>query len=164
MSSVVSADPKVNADAQGNFMNGVKNPYLEESEWGWAIDPAGLRYACNELWERYHKPLMIVENGIGGQDIFNEDKTIHDEYHISYLRSHIQAMEQVINEDGIDLIGYTPWGCIDLISASTGEMAKRYGFIYVDYQDDHTGDGKRYRKDSFNWYKKVIASNGEDLD
>lgn len=164
MSSVVSADPKVNADAQGNFMSGVKNPYLEESEWGWAIDPSGLRYACNELWERYHKPLMIVENGIGGQDTFNEDKTIHDEYHIAYLRSHIQAMEQVINEDGIDLIGYTPWGCIDLISASTGEMAKRYGFIYVDYQDDHTGDGQRYRKDSFYWYKKVIASNGEDLD
>lgn len=164
MSSVVSADPKVNEDAKGNFMGGVKNPYLKASDWGWQIDPVGLRYACNELWDRYHKPLMVVENGMGAQDRLNEDGTCHDPYHIDYLRGHIEEMAKVINEDGIDLIGYTPWGCIDLVSASTGEMHKRYGFIYVDYQDDGTGDGKRYRKDSFYWYKKVIASNGEDLD
>ena len=99
-----------------------------------------------------------------GKDIKNKDGTIHDPYHIDYLRSHIQAMKQAVEFDGVDLMGYTPWGCIDLVSASTGEMHKRYGFIYVDYQDDGTGDGTRYKKDSFNWYKKVIASNGEDLD
>ena len=164
MSSVVSADPKVIEDAKGNFMGGVKNPYLKASDWGWQIDPVGLRFACNELWDRYHKPLMIVENGMGAQDVLNEDGTCNDPYHIDYLRSHIQEMDKVINEDGIELIGYTPWGCIDLVSASTGEMHKRYGFIYVDYQDDGTGDGTRYRKDSFHWYKKVIASNGADLD
>jgi len=163
MSSVVSADPKVIEDAKGNFMGGVKNPYLKASDWGWQIDPVGLRYACNELWERYHKPLMIVENGMGAQDVLEKDGSCHDSYHIDYLRGHIEEMSKVINEDGIDLIGYTPWGCIDLISASTGEMHKRYGFIYVDYQDDGSGDGRRYRKDSFYWYKKVIASNGEDL-
>jgi len=164
MSSVASADPKVIEDAKGNFMGGVKNPYLKASDWGWQIDPVGLRYACNELWDRYHKPLMIVENGMGAQDVLNEDKTCNDPYHIDYLRSHIEEMAKVINEDGIELWGYTPWGCIDLVSASTGEMHKRYGFIYVDYQDDGTGEGDRYRKDSFYWYKKVIETNGEDLD
>ncbi len=164
MSSVVSADPKVIEDAKGNFMGGVKNPYLKASDWGWQIDPVGLRFACNELWDRYHKPLMIVENGMGAQDKLNEDGTCNDPYHIDYLRDHIKEMDKVINEDGIELIGYTPWGCIDLVSASTGEMHKRYGFIYVDYQDDGTGNGDRYRKDSFYWYKKVIATNGEDLD
>ena len=164
MSSVASADPAVIEDAKGNFMGGVKNPYLKASDWGWQIDPVGLRYACNELWDRYHKPLMVVENGMGAQDVLNADGTCHDPYHIDYLRGHIQEMDKVINEDGIPLIGYTPWGCIDLVSASTGEMHKRYGFIYVDFQDDGTGNGDRYRKDSFYWYKKVIASNGEDLD
>ena len=164
MSSVASADPAVIENARGNFMGGVKNPYLKTSDWGWAIDPVGLRCACNELWDRYHLPLMVVENGMGAQDVLNEDGTIHDPYHIDYLRGHIQEMAKVINEDGIPLIGYTPWGCIDLVSASTGEMHKRYGFIYVDYQDDGTGNGDRYRKDSFYWYKKVIASDGEDLD
>ena len=164
MSSVASADPAVIEDAKGNFMGGVKNPYLKASDWGWQIDPVGLRYACNELWDRYHLPLMVVENGMGAQDVLNADGTCHDPYHIDYLRGHIQEMDKVINEDGIPLIGYTPWGCIDLVSASTGEMHKRYGFIYVDFQDDGTGNGDRYRKDSFYWYKKVIASNGEDLD
>ena len=164
MSSVESADPEVIANAQGNFMGGVKNPYLKASDWGWQIDPTGLRFACNELWDRYHKPLMIVENGMGAQDVLNEDGTCNDPYHIEYLRDHIKEMDKVINEVGIDLIGYTPWGCIDLVSASTGEMHKRYGFIYVDYQDDGTGEGARSRKDSFYWYKKVIASNGTDLD
>ena len=164
MSSVVSADPKVLATAKGNFMGGVKNPYLKASDWGWQIDPVGLRYACNELWDRYHLPMMVVENGMGAQDVLNADGTCNDPYHIDYLRGHIQEMDKVINEDGIPLIGYTPWGCIDLVSASTGEMHKRYGFIYVDFQDDGTGNGDRYRKDSFYWYKKVIASNGTDLD
>ena len=164
MSSVASADPKVIADAKGNFMGGVKNPYLKASDWGWQIDPVGLRYALNELWDRYQKPIMIVENGMGAQDILNEDKTVNDPYHIDYLRGHIEEMAKAINEDGVELWGYTPWGCIDLVSASTGEMHKRYGFIYVDYQDDGTGEGDRYRKDSFYWYKKVIATNGEDLD
>lgn len=164
MSSVASADPKVVEDAKGNFMGGVKNPYLKASDWGWQIDPVGLRMALNELWDRYQKPMMIVENGMGAQDVLNEDKTVNDPYHIDYLRSHIEEMAKAINEDGVELWGYTPWGCIDLVSASTGEMHKRYGFIYVDYQDDGTGEGDRYRKDSFHWYKKVIASNGEDLD
>ena len=124
----------------------------------------GLRYACNELWDRYHLPMMVVENGMGAQDVLNADGTCNDPYHIDYLRGHIQEMDKVINEDGIPLIGYTPWGCIDLVSASTGEMHKRYGFIYVDFQDDGTGNGDRYRKDSFYWYKKVIASDGTDLD
>ncbi len=164
MSTTYTADPNIEENAMGNFSLGVKNPYLKASDWGWQIDPIGLRFACNELWDRYHKPLMVVENGMGAQDVLNEDGTCHDSYHIDYLRSHIEQMEKVINEDGIDLIGYTPWGCIDLVSASTGEMHKRYGFIYVDYQDDGTGNGERYRKDSFYWYKKVIATNGEDLD
>lgn len=107
---------------------------------------------------------MVVENGLGARDIVTEDGQIHDDYRIDYLRAHIEQMDKAINEDGVDLIGYTPWGCIDLVSASTGEMAKRYGFIYVDIQDDGTGDGKRMKKDSFYWYKKVIASNGADLD
>lgn len=128
------------------------------------IDPLGLRIAMNELYERYQKPLFIVENGLGAEDILNEDKTVHDRYRIEYLREHIKAMKAAVEEDGVDLLGYTTWGCIDLVSASTGEMHKRYGFIYVDYQDDGSGSGKRYRKDSFYWYKKCIASNGEDLE
>lgn len=164
MSSVQSADPNIVQNESGNLgFGGISNPYLKSSDWGWQIDPTGLRIALNELWERYQLPLFIVENGMGAQDILEEDKTCHDPYHIDYLRSHIQAMSDAINEDGVDVMGYTPWGCIDLVSASTGEMHKRYGFIYVDYQDDGTGDGKRYKKDSFYWYKKVIASNGEDL-
>ena len=164
MSSVQSADPNIVQNQSGNLgFGGISNPYLKSSDWGWQIDPTGLRIALNELWERYQLPLFIVENGMGVQDILEEDKTCHDPYHIDYLRSHIQAISEAINEDGVDVMGYTPWGCIDLVSASTGEMHKRYGFIYVDYQDDGTGDGKRYKKDSFYWYKKVIASNGEDL-
>ena len=163
MSSVVSTDPNVASGQGGNMMSGVKNPYLEESEWGWQIDPIGLRFALNELYDRYQKPLMILENGMGAQDILNEDGTVHDPYHIDYLRSHIEEISKAINEDGVEVLGYTPWGCIDLVSLSTGEMNKRYGFIYVDYQDDGTGNGDRYRKDSFYWYKNVIETNGEDL-
>lgn len=164
MSNCVSADPEVLANQKGNMLMGVKNPYLTESEWGWQIDPVGLRISLNDFYTKYRKPLMVVENGLGARDIVTEDGKIHDDYRIDYLRAHIEQMDKAINEDGVDLIGYTPWGCIDLVSASTGEMAKRYGFIYVDIQDDGTGDGKRMKKDSFYWYKKVIASNGADLD
>lgn len=164
MSNCVSADPEVLANQKGNMLMGVKNPYLTESEWGWQIDPVGLRISLNDFYTKYRKPLMVVENGLGARDIVTEDGKIHDDYRIDYLRAHIEQMDKAINEDGVDLIGYTPWGCIDLVSASTGEMAKRYGFIYVDLQDDGTGDGKRMKKDSFYWYKKVIASNGVDLD
>ena len=168
MSSVTSTDPEVLGNvAGGNLgLGGIKNPYLKASDWGWAIDPLGLRIALNELWERYQKPLFIVENSLGTQDELVEEDgkpVCHDPAHIDYLRDHIKAMEAAINEDGVELMGYTPWGCIDLVSASTGEMHKRYGFIYVNYQDDGSGDGNRYRKDSFYWWKKVIASNGEDL-
>lgn len=164
MSNCVSADPEVLANQKGNMLMGVKNPYLTASEWGWQIDPVGLRISLNDFYTKYRKPLMVVENGLGARDIVTEDGQIHDDYRIDYLRAHIEQMDKAINEDGVDLIGYTPWGCIDLVSASTGEMAKRYGFIYVDIQDDGTGDGKRMKKDSFYWYKKVIASNGVDLD
>lgn len=164
MSNCVSADPEVLANQKGNMLMGVKNPYLTESEWGWQIDPVGLRISLNDFYTKYRKPLMVVENGLGARDTVTEDGKIHDDYRIDYLRAHIEQMDKAINEDGVDLIGYTPWGCIDLVSASTGEMAKRYGFIYVDIQDDGTGDGKRMKKDSFYWYKKVIASNGADLD
>ena len=149
--------------ASGNLSMGVKNPYVEYSEYGWAIDSDGLRYSLNELYGRYRKPLMVVENGLGVSDALEADGSIHDPYRIDYLRKHITAMADAL-EDGVDLIGYTPWGCIDLVSASTGEMKKRYGFIYVDKNNDGTGTLNRYKKDSFYWYKKVIASNGTDLD
>lgn len=164
MSSVQSADPNIVQNQNGNLgFGGISNPYLKSSDWDWQIDPTGLRIALSELWERYQKPIFVVENGMGAQDVLEDDKTCHDPHHIDYLNSHIQAMSDAINEDGVDVMGYTPWGCIDLVSASTGEMHKRYGFIYVDYQDDGTGDGGRYRKDSFYWYKKIIANHGEDL-
>jgi 6-phospho-beta-glucosidase len=153
------------ADAEkgeGNLIGGVKNPYLKASDWGWQIDPKGLRYTLNEIYSRYQIPLMVVENGLGAYDVKGEDGKVHDDYRIDYLRSHIEQMAEAV-KDGVDLMGYTPWGCIDLVSASTGEMAKRYGFIYVNKFDDGTGDLSRERKDSFYWYKKVIETNGEDL-
>lgn len=146
----------------GNLIFGVSNPYLEKSQWGWQIDPHGLRYFLNEIYDRYHIPIMVVENGVGQDDKLEEDKSIHDDYRIDYLREHILAMSEAI-EDGVDLIGYTPWGCIDLVAASTGEMKKRYGFIYVDVDDYGNGTYQRYKKDSFYWYKKVIESHGENL-
>ena len=147
---------------KGNIMGGLKNPYLEESEWGWPIDPVGLRYTLNKVYDRYRCPIMITENGLGAKDEIVNDR-IHDPYRIKYTRDHIEAMADAIN-DGVDLIGYTSWGCIDLVSMSTGEMKKRYGFIYVDLDNEGKGTGRRLKKDSFYWYKKVIASNGEDLD
>lgn len=148
---------------EGNIIGGVPNPYLETSDWGWQIDPKGLRFSLNELYDRYQMPLMVVENGLGAKDTIEEDGSINDDYRIDYLRQHIQQMAEAV-KDGVDLMGYTPWGCIDLVSASTGEYAKRYGFIYVERYDDGTGDFSRRKKKSFDWYKKVIATNGEDLD
>ena len=152
----------VTETAGGNLNMGPKNPYLTYNEWGWSLDPDGLRYSLNEYYARYHLPLMVVENGLGASDTLEADGTVHDPYRIAYVKAHVQAMEAAM-ADGVDLRGYTPWGCIDLVSASTGEMKKRYGFIYVDKNNDGTGTLKRYRKDSFYWYKKCIATNGEDL-
>ena len=154
---------EVTETAGGNLNMGPKNPYLAYSEWGWSLDPDGLRYSLNEYYGRYQVPIMVVENGLGAIDILEEDGSIHDDYRIEYTKAHVKAMAQAL-EDGVDLRGYTPWGCIDLVSASTGEMKKRYGFIYVDKDNEGNGTLARYRKDSFYWYKKVIASNGEDLD
>ena len=140
-----------------------KNPYLTCSQWGWPIDPMGLRITLNALYDRYQKPLFIVENGLGAVDKPEKDGSIEDDYRIDYLRRHIEAMKDAVETDGVDLMGYTPWGCIDLISASTGEMKKRYGFIYVDKDDTGAGTLNRMKKDSFYWYQKVIATNGEDL-
>ena len=139
------------------------NPYLKETPWGWPIDGVGFRYVINELWDRYQKPLFCVENGMGNIDVF-ENEYVNDDYRIDYFREHISEMEKAIEEDGVNLLGYTPWGCIDLISAGTGEMKKRYGFIYIDMDDQGNGTLNRYKKASFEWYKKVIASNGKDLD
>ncbi|MFC4402423.1 glycoside hydrolase family 1 protein [Gracilibacillus xinjiangensis] len=147
---------------QGNLIGGVKNPFLEASDWGWEIDPVGLRIALNELYGRYQVPLFVVENGLGAYDTVEEDGSINDDYRIDYLREHIRAMGEAV-DDGVELMGYTSWGCIDLVSASSGEMSKRYGFIYVDKQDDGSGSFERSRKKSFYWYKNVIATNGEEL-
>ena len=151
-------DPSTGNGALG----GIRNPYLPVTEWGWQIDPQGLRWVLNHLYDRYQIPLMVVENGLGAMDTMGADGTIHDPYRIDYLREHITAMAEAV-ADGVDLQGYTPWGCIDLVSASTGEMRKRYGMIYVDKHDDGSGDLSRHRKDSFYWYQKVIATNGQDL-
>ena len=155
-------------ETTGNAFKGTRNPYLKVSEWGWQIDPLGLRITLNSLYDRYQKPLFIVGNGLGAKDELVEDGqgsyTVDDQYRIDYLRAHIQAFKQAVEEDGVELLGYTPWGCIDLVSASTGEMAKRYGFIYVDRDNQGNGSLKRYKKRSFEWYKKMIASNGEELD
>ena len=162
MSNCQTAD-KSKEGGKGNILGGVPNPYLKASDWGWQIDPIGLRYSLNEIWDRYQKPIFVVENGLGAYDKIDEDGKVRDDYRVDYLRSHIQQMHEAIL-DGVDLKGYTPWGCIDLVSASTGEMAKRYGFIFVERYDDGTGDFARRRKESFYWYKKVIETNGEDLD
>ncbi|GCF93755.1 beta-glucosidase [Enterococcus florum] len=152
-------------EATGNFIvEGNQNPYLETSEWGWQIDAKGLRYTLNQVYGRYQLPMMVVENGLGAMDKIEEDGSIHDNYRIAYIQEHIKEMGAAISEDGVDLIGYTPWGCIDLVSASTGEMDKRYGFIYVDLDNFGKGTFDRYKKDSFTWYKQVIESNGTNLD
>ncbi|MFC3928891.1 glycoside hydrolase family 1 protein [Streptococcus caprae] len=144
----------------GNFSHGTKNPYLTYSDWGWAHDPSGLQYYLEKMYDRYEIPMMVVENGLGAFDTVEEDGSIHDDYRIDYHRAHIKAMGAAI-ENGVDLIAYTTWGCIDLVSAGTGEMRKRYGFIYVDKDDAGNGTFDRTPKDSFYWYKDVIASNGQ---
>ena len=163
MSSAISAHADQHTGAVGNMLgNSVVNPYLESSEWGWQIDPKGLRTALNQLYDRYQKPLFIAENGLGAVDKIEPDGSINDDYRIAYLRKHIEQMKEAI-EDGVELFGYTSWGCIDMISASTSQISKRYGYIYVDQDDDGNGTRQRRKKKSFDWYKKVIATNGEDL-
>ncbi|MEW8986245.1 MAG: 6-phospho-beta-glucosidase [Bacillus sp. (in: firmicutes)] len=163
MSRTEKIDKTKDDMTQGNILFGVKNPFLKVSDWGWEIDPIGLRISLNKLYDRYKVPLFVVENGLGAYDKVEEDGSIQDDYRIDYMREHIAAMRDAIHEDGVDLMGYTSWGCIDLVSASTGEMSKRYGFIYVDKHDDGSGTLDRKRKKSFFWYKDVIASNGEKL-
>ncbi|GMO39196.1 MAG: 6-phospho-beta-glucosidase [Termitinemataceae bacterium] len=163
-SSAISTDPATSAKTtSGNLFGGIQNPYLKTSDWGWQIDPMGLRVVLNFLYDKYQKPLFIVENGLGAKDLPDADGVINDDYRIEYLREHIKAMRDAIEEDGVDLMGYTTWGCIDIVSASSGEMSKRYGFIYVDRDDEGKGSLKRSRKKSFSWYKNVIANNGEQL-
>ncbi len=161
MSNCISSDPN-QEEIGGNLSMGLKNPYLKASDWGWQIDPKGLRWALNNIYNRYQIPIMVVENGLGAVDTVEEDGSINDDYRIEYLREHIKEMKEAI-ADGVDLIGYTTWGCIDLVSASTGEMEKRYGFIYVDKDNEGKGTLKRIPKKSFYWYKKVIETNGESL-
>ncbi|MBF4457752.1 glycoside hydrolase family 1 protein [Pseudoclavibacter sp. VKM Ac-2867] len=164
MSIAETADPSADS-GEGNIMGGVPNPTLEKSEWGWAIDPTGLRIVMNQFWERWQKPLFIVENGLGAKDQLVEIdgvKTVDDGYRISYLNDHlVQAGEAIA--DGVELLGYTTWGCIDLVSASTAQLSKRYGFIYVDRNDDGSGTLERYKKKSFDWYAEVIRTNGGSL-
>ena len=141
----------------------MKNEYVKASVWGWQIDPLGLRYSLNWVWDRWHKPMMIVENGFGAVDMITPEGTIEDDYRIDYLASHIEAMRDAVNYEGVDLLGYTMWAPIDIVSASTGEMKKRYGFIYVDKDNDGNGTLDRMKKKSFDWYKHVIETNGEEL-
>lgn len=165
MSTCGCADPDAHPQAAGNIIPGVANPYLRSSQWGWQIDPKGLRYLLNQFYDRYQKPLFIVENGLGARDELIEKDgvlTAEDDYRIEYMREHLLQVEEAI-EDGVEVLGYTSWGCIDLVSASTAQMSKRYGFIYVDRNDDGSGSMTRYRKKSFYWYRDVIASNGVSL-
>lgn len=161
--SLVMSDDETLIKSAGNLATGIKNPYLEESEWGWQIDPTGLRLALAYIYDRFQLPIMVVENGLGAEDEVDGQNQINDDYRISYLKEHIRALEQSINEDGVDVLGYTPWGIIDLVSVSTGEMSKRYGIVHVGLDDHGHGSGKRTKKKSFEWYKKVIETNGEVL-
>ena len=166
VSVCATADPKKNVRGEGNLLGGVPNPYLKASEWGWQIDPKGIRYILNQFYDKYQKPLFIVENGLGAVDklVVGQDgkPTVNDDYRIDYLKAHLLQVEEAI-ADGVPVMGYTSWGCIDLVSASTAELKKRYGFIYVDRNDDGSGTLNRYRKKSFYWYRDVIASNGASL-
>ncbi|ALB64939.1 6-phospho-beta-glucosidase [Cronobacter condimenti 1330] len=162
MTGCVTTDETLNQKARGNILNMVPNPHLQSSEWGWQIDPVGLRTLLNVLWDRYQKPLFIVENGLGAKDNVEADGSINDDYRINYLNDHLVQVREAI-EDGVEVMGYTSWGPIDLVSASKAELSKRYGFIYVDRHDDGSGTLARSRKKSFWWYKDVIASNGGSL-
>jgi 6-phospho-beta-glucosidase len=139
------------------------NPYLQASGWGWAVNPTGLRVALNQYWDRYQVPIMIAENGLGSRDVVEPDGSIHDDYRISYLREHLRATRDAVR-DGVEMIGFFPWGPIDIVSCSSSEMGKRYGFVHVDLDDDGRGTGQRRIKDSYHWYRRVVASHGEDLD
>lgn len=163
MTNAVKAGEKAEGNGLDGFPGSVPNPYVERSAWGWQIDPIGLRYALNLLYERYQKPLFIVENGFGAVDTVNEQGEIEDDYRIAYLKAHIEEMKKAVCLDGVDLLGYTPWGCIDCVSFTTGEMKKRYGFIYVDRDNEGNGTMERRRKKSFYWYQNVIRTNGEIL-
>jgi len=163
-SSRVGADPSTDAPrSASNAFFGIENPHLKKSDWGWAIDPLGLRITLNEIYDRYQKPLFIVENGLGTNDVVNADGSVDDDERIDYMSQNILEMEKAVINDGVPLMGYTMWGPIDLVSASTGEMKKRYGFIRVNKDNDGNGDLSRSKKKSFEWYKKVIASNGVEL-
>lgn len=166
VSVCATADEEKNIRGEGNLLGGVPNPTLKASEWGWQIDPKGLRYILNQFWDKYRKPLFIVENGLGAKDQLVDDgsggKTVIDDYRIKYMRDHLLEVAEAI-EDGVEVMGYTSWGCIDLVSASTAELKKRYGMIYVDRNDDGSGTLNRYKKKSFYWYRDVIASNGKSL-
>lgn len=162
-SKTMTADPEKLANlSKTNIFSSVDNPYLKKSDWGWAIDPKGLRVTMNQIYDRYQKPLFIVENGLGALDTLNSDGTVEDDYRIEFLREHLVQMKEAMH-DGVELLGYTTWGPIDLVSAGSGEMKKRYGFIYVDRDNEGRGTLKRYPKKSFAWYKKVIAGNGDNL-
>ncbi|HLQ71986.1 MAG TPA: 6-phospho-beta-glucosidase [Bacillota bacterium] len=162
-SRVISADKKnLKELTSGNVFGNIENPYLEKSEWGWTIDPKGFRITANDLYDRYQKPLFVVENGLGAVDEFTDDGKIVDNYRIDYLQKHIAEMKEAI-KDGVEIIGYTSWGPIDIVSASTGEMKKRYGYIYVDKNNEGNGTLNRLKKKSFDWYKQVIETNGACL-
>ncbi|CFQ44642.1 cryptic 6-phospho-beta-glucosidase [Yersinia frederiksenii] len=162
MSGCVTADEELNRKARGNILSMVQNPHLASSEWGWQIDPEGLRILLNELWDRYQKPLFIVENGLGAKDKPDANGNIEDDYRIEYLKDHLVQVSEAI-ADGVEVMGYTSWGPIDLVSASKAELSKRYGFIYVDRDDNGNGTLERRRKKSFYWYRDVIQSNGGKL-
>lgn len=164
MSMVEGVEREGEVHAKGNMVAGLHNPYLSENEWGWQIDPIGLRITLNYLYQKYRKPLFIVENGLGAEDCLLENGSIKDNYRIEYLRQHLSEMKKAVDIDGVPLMGYTVWGCIDLVSAGSGEMKKRYGLVYVDRDDLGQGTYRRYRKDSFYWYQNVIATNGKSLD
>ncbi len=163
----VCASAKPQPEAAANMLFGARNPYLKASAWGWQIDPKGLRYACSRLYDRYRLPLFVVENGLGAEDELIPDGaggfTVNDDYRIAYLNDHLWELCNAIALDGVPVMGYTSWGCIDLVSASKAELKKRYGYVYVDRNDDGSGTLARYRKKSFHWYKEVIASNGGAL-
>ena len=166
MSVCATSDPEKQKKGLGNLLGGVPNPTLKASDWGWQIDPKGLRYVLNMFYDRYQKPLFIVENGLGAVDVLVEDengnKTVEDDYRIQYLKDHLIQVGEAI-QDGVEIMGYTSWGCIDVVSASTAELKKRYGYIYVDRNDDGTGTMERYKKKSFYWYQQVIKTNGGEL-
>lgn len=163
-SRTISTDPEVLKEmTSGNVFGSIKNPYTKVSEWGWTIDPKGFRITTNQLWDRYQKPLFVVENGLGAVDTVDDNGEINDDYRIDYLNQHLHELREAI-EDGCEVIGYTSWGPIDLVSASTGEMKKRYGYIHVDKDNEGNGTLKRSKKKSFEWYKNVIATNGESIE